>query len=154
MGKYLRFALLVMSGLVICNMGMAQMTADPTKWTYEVKKVSGNNYKLIFHLRLEPKWHIWALHPGGDGYEIAPSFSFNNNTRLKLKGEVSESGKATTTSMEGIDGKITYYSEKVDYIQNATIQGKGKIFGKLNYQVCNDNMCLPPKDKDFIFEVK
>ena len=140
--------------LFIAGKVSAQMIKDPTAWKYEVKKVSGNTYQFIFHLSLKAGWHIWSLHPGGDGYEIAPSFTFNNNTRVKLKGDMMEKGKATITAMEGIEGKITYYSGKVDYIQAATVEGKGKVFGTLNYQVCNDKMCLPPKDKEFVFEVK
>jgi thiol:disulfide interchange protein DsbD len=132
----------------------AQMIQDPTKWSFEAKKKSGNTYQLIFHLNLKAGWHIWSLHPGGDGYEISPSFTFANNTHLKLNGAVTEKGKATTTKMEGIDGKITYLNGKIDYIQEVTITGKGKFLGTLNYQVCDDKMCLPPKDQNFVFEVK
>ena len=44
------------------------MIADPTTWTYEVKKMSANEYQLIFHVSLKEGWHIWSLKPGGDGY--------------------------------------------------------------------------------------
>ena len=132
----------------------AQMIEDPTTWTYELKKKSGNDYQLIFHCNLKSGWHIWSLHPGGDGYEIAPSFTLDKNDKVKLKGEPKETGKATTTAMDGIDGKITYLAGKIDYIQEVIVTGKTKITGKHEYQVCNDRMCLPPKDKDFVFEVK
>jgi thiol:disulfide interchange protein DsbD len=132
----------------------AQMTEDPTKWTFEVKKKSGNDYQLIYHLDLKQGWHIWSLKPGGDGYQIVPSFEIAKNPQVKLKGAVTEKGKSTTTKMEGIDGKVTFFSGKVDYIQEATITGKGKVTGKLTYQVCDDHMCLAPKDKAFVFDVK
>ena len=140
--------------LLLSFSSKAQMIKDPTSWTFEAKKKSGNTYQFIFHLNLTTGWHIWSLHPGGDGYEISPSFTFANNTHLKLTGSVTEKGKTTTTKMEGIEGKITYLNGKIDYIQEATITGKGKFFGTLNYQVCNDKMCLPPKDKSFVFEIK
>jgi len=132
----------------------SQMIEDPTTWKYEVKKKSATEYQLIFHLDLKAPWHIWSLHPGGDGYEIAPAFTFDNNPKVKMKDSVIEKGKKTTTKMDGIDGKITYYSGKIDYIQNVTVTGQTKITGKHEYQVCNDRMCLPPKDKDFVFEIK
>jgi thiol:disulfide interchange protein DsbD len=132
----------------------AQMTADPTTWKYEVKKKSATEYQLIFHLDLKQGWHIWSVKPGGDGYQIAPSFTFNKNGAYQAQGGVKESGKATTATMDGIDGKVTYLSGKIDYIQNVKVTGRGKITGKHTYQVCNDRMCLPPKDKDFVFEVK
>ncbi len=132
----------------------AQMTEDPTKWTFEAKKKSGNEYQLIYHLDLKQGWHIWSLKPGGDGFQIVPSFKLSANPKVKTKGAVTEKGKSTTTKMEGIDGKVTYLSGKIDYIQEATITGAGKITGKLTYQVCDDHMCLAPKDKDFVFDVK
>jgi hypothetical protein len=109
---------------------------------------------LIFHLDLKNGWHIWSLHPGGDGYEIAPSFTFDKNPKVTLKGAATEKGKATTTTMEGIDGKITYLSGKIDYTQIVTVTGPTKIKGRHTYQVCNDRMCLPPKDKEFTLDIK
>ena len=150
-GKRSFFALLLTLAPLL---GFAQMIEDPTKWTFEAKNKGGDKYELIFHLNIKAGWHIWSLHPGGDGYEIAPSFKFDQVPGLKITGEPKEKGKATTESMDGIEGKITYLSGKIDYIQQATITKKGKITGKLNYQVCNDKMCLPPKDKNFVFEIK
>ena len=133
---------------------LAQGADDPTTWKYEVKKKSATDYQLIFHLDLKKDWHIWSLHPGGDGYEIAPSFKFDKNAKVKMKGTVTEKGKSTTTKMDGIDGKITYFAGKIDYIQEVTVTGPVKITGEHQYQVCNNKMCLPPKDKDFTFEIK
>ncbi len=148
--KYLLLVLCVSLGTI----SRGQIIEDPTTWKYEVKKKSATEYELIFHLDVKAGWHIWSMHPGGDGYEISPSFTFDKNANVTLKGEAKEKGKATTTTMEGIDGKITYLSGKIDYIQTVTVKGKGRITGKHTYQVCNDKLCLPPKDKDFVFVIK
>lgn len=140
--------------LLVTLPSFAQMTEDPTTWKYELKKKSATEYQLIFHLDIKTGWHIWSLHPGGDGYEIAPTFTVDKSANVKLKGAVTEKGKATTTTMDGVDGKITYLSGKVDYVQELTVTGKGKITGKHMYQVCNDKLCLAPKDKDFTVEIK
>lgn len=127
---------------------------DPTSWKYEVKKVSATEYELVFHLHLKEGWHIWSVHPGGDGYEIAPSFTFTPNNQVKLKGGASEKGKLVSTKMTGVDGIVNYMTGDVDYVQKVTATGKTKITGKHQYQVCNDRMCLPPKDLDFAFDIK
>ncbi|MBX2907016.1 MAG: hypothetical protein KF744_13310 [Taibaiella sp.] len=137
-----------------CLSGRAQ-TGDPTTWTYEVKKKGANEYQLIAHLSLKMGWHIWSLKPGGDGFQIVPAFVFDKNAAVELKGEMTEKGHATTTTMEGVDGKVTYLSGQVDYIQNVKVKGKGvKVTGKHTYQVCDDKSCLAPVDKDFVFEIK
>jgi len=152
--RSLKYFLFCIPVLMIAAPSFGQMIEDPTTWKYEVKKKSATEYQLVFHLELKKGWHIWSLHPGGDGYEIAPSFTFDENPKIKFKGKVVEKGKATTTTMDGIDGKITYLSGNTDYIQEITAAKGVKITGKHQYQVCNDKMCLPPKDKDFVFEIK
>jgi len=140
--------------LVFAAPSFAQMIEDPTSWKYEVKKKSATEYRLIFHLTLKPGWHIWSLHPGGDGYELAPTFTFDANPAVKMKGGITENGKKTVAKMDGIDGMVNYFAGKADYEQVVTVTGSAKITGKHEYQVCNDKMCLPPKDKDFVFEIK
>lgn len=129
-------------------------TTDPTAWTYEVKKKSGNEYQLIWHLSLNAGWHIWSLKPGGDGFQIVPGFTFNKQANVQIKGSITEKGTPTTAEMDGVQGKVTYLSGQVDYIQNVVVKGKATITGTHTYQVCNDNSCLAPVDKDFTFEIK
>lgn len=148
--KYILAALL---GLFTTQYAAAQIN-DPTSWTYQVKKISGNEYQLVFHLSLQEGWHIWSLKPGGDGYEIAPGFTFDKSSNVKLKGSIEEKGKPVVTKMKGIDGAVTYFTDKVDYVQDIEVMGKAIITGKHEYQVCNDRLCLPPKDKNFSFEIK
>jgi thiol:disulfide interchange protein DsbD len=140
--------------LLTAGVSNAQMTADPTKWEYEVKKTAPNDYQLIFHLQLKNGWHIWSLNPGGDGFQIVPAITIDKNPSVQVKGKPKETGKATTTVMDGVEGKVTYLSGKVDYIQEVTVRGTTKITGKHTYQVCDDRMCLAPVDKDFVFEIK
>src|SRR5580658_6679524 len=108
--KLIKNCLFVLVVLLNAKSSFGQAIEDPTNWKYEVKKISATEYRLIFHLDLKSPWHIYSLHPGGDGYEIAPSYTFDKNDKVKLKGATIEKGKPVTTKMEGIDGKITYLS--------------------------------------------
>lgn len=132
----------------------AQDSGDPAFWKYEVKKTGAGHYQLIFHLILKDKWHIWSLKPGGDGYEIAPSFTFDPNPDVTFKDSITEKGKKTVTKMDGIEGVVTYYSGRIDYVQEVVVTKNTRITGTHQYQVCNDRMCLPPKDKAFEFVLK
>jgi thiol:disulfide interchange protein DsbD len=150
--RAIKSTLLLIFIIGAATVGFAQ--DDPVGWSYELKKKSGNEYQAIYHLTLEPGWHVWSLKPGGDGYEIAPSFAYDNNANVKLKGKLTEKGKMTNTTMQGIDGIVHYLTGKIDYVQDLEIKGNTRITGKYTYQVCTEKMCLPPKDKDFVFEVK
>ncbi len=56
--------------------------------------------------------------------------------------------------MEGVDGKVSYFSGNIDYVLAVKVKGSCKITGKHEYQVCNDNTCLPPKKIAFAFDIK
>lgn len=131
----------------------AQIPSDPTTWKYEVKKKGNNEYQLIFHLELKDDWHVYSLKPGGDGYELAPTFEFDKNPKATLKGQLTESGTKIVKKLEGIDGPVAFFAGKVDYMQLVKATPGTKIKGKHMYQVCNNSICLPPKDKNFVFEI-
>lgn len=144
------FSLLAM---VCSNTSSAQILKDPTHWTYEAKKIAANEYELSFKLVLDEGWHIWAINVGGDGYQIVPTFTFQELQNVDWKGKIKESGTVINTVMEGVEGKVNYYSHTVTYTQIVKAAAGTIISGNHEYQVCNDNMCLPPKAVPFTFKL-
>jgi hypothetical protein len=133
----------------------AQPLQDPTSWTYELRRPAGADAEvreLVFKLRLQPGWHIWSMGPGGDEMMIKPGFTLDENPAVQPAGQVQELGKPVTTTMEGMEGPVTYLSDSVQYVQLLRISGKTRISGRHIYQICNDNMCLPPKEVRFSVE--
>jgi thiol:disulfide interchange protein DsbD len=137
--------------LACCGLGVkAQIVQDPASWSYSIKEKGGNRYEVVFKLKLKEGWHIWSLSPGGDGLQVAPSFNFDKQPGLKLVGSVKEAGpKKHTGEMDGVDGIVNYYEGAVTYTQLVEASAGMKISGKHRYQVCDDKMCLAPKDKKF-----
>ena len=127
---------------------------DPTFWTYEAKKINTNEYQLIFNLKLDKGFHIWALKPGGDGFQIVPSFNFPTIKSIKYVGDIKELGKKITENLESVEGSVSFYSNEVQYIQLIKANPGTIVRGTHQYQVCNDRMCFPPTDKDFIFTLE
>ena len=149
-----RILLVIFIGLLSTSLVSGQMTADNSKWTLTAKKISGDQYDLILHLQLPDKWHIYSFTPGGDGMEIPPTVAFAKNDKVKLDGAVKEKGKLISETMDGIDGIIHMYKNKVDYIQHATISGNTTITCNYSYQICDDHMCLPEKRTKLTVEIK
>ena len=143
----LKIPLFISFLLAMVATGHAQMSRDNTRWTFEAKKKTGNQYDLIIHAGMEKGWHIYAMKPGGDGSLIVPSFSFDKNAKVKLTGNVKEKGKLISKVLIPGDPKINMYVGSVDYIQQATITGTGAVTGEYTYQICNDNTCRRPQQK-------
>ncbi len=139
--------LLVTFGLLLAIGGRAQGINDPSTWTTKVVPVK-DGYDIVFHVELKPEWHIWALDAGGDGMMIPTAITFEKGD-CALVGSVREEGKLVVTDMDGIDGKVRYYSGKADFIQ--TVRGKSgdNVKGSYTYQLCNESICLPPRTQTF-----
>lgn len=153
MKHFSKFRLLIALFLLGSFFAKAEIVKDPTTWTYEVKKTGEGKYDLIFHLKLKEHWHIWSMNPGGDGLQIPPSFSFKKNAQYTLKGKTTEAGAKKTETMDGVDGPVSFFENKVDYTQSIEATNNQKISGTLEYQVCDESMCLPPTKKAFSFEI-
>jgi len=153
--KFNKPILFVLAFVFSANTLFAQnMIADPSTWTFETKHVKDNHYQLIFHLKLKEGWHIWSLNPGGDGFQIVPSFKIKKNDAVIKLGSFKEKGNAITELMDGVDGKVTYFKSKVDYIAELEVNNNTTLSGTYTYQVCDDKMCLPPATKKCSFEIK
>lgn len=131
----------------------AQGMTDPTRWTYEAQKLGAGLYQLSFTLQLDEGWHIWAIDVGGDGLQVVPAFTFTKHKSVQLEGGIAEQGDKITAEIEGVDGKVNYYSHKVVYTQKVKAPAGITIKGTHQYQVCNDNMCLAPKQVPFSFQL-
>ncbi len=151
-----KFLASLLFGILLFVSAGAQMIADKSKWTYEARHKQGAKdiYELVLHLSLPDGWHIYSLKPGGDGMEMPPEFKFDKNPAVTLVGDLKEKGKLISEKMEGIDGIVNMYKGKVDYVQDAKISVNTIIKGTYTYQICNDQMCLPPVTKSFSISIK
>jgi thiol:disulfide interchange protein len=151
--KFFKAISLFVFAIMLAPVTGAQIIADPTTWSYEAKKKGDNVYDIVIHLTLKEGWHIWSMKPGGDGFQIPPSFKFDKNDKISLIGKTTEKGKKITEVMDGVDGAVNYFKGTIDYTQTIKVTGNTKITGRHEYQVCDEKMCLPPKTKKFSVEI-
>ena len=154
MNTLYRSGLMLLVCLLAGNFSFAQMPQDKSKWVFEAKKIKGDQYEIIGHLTLEKGWHVFSMTPGGDGSLIPVEIKFTPNKNVQLKGKITEKGKLVSEKIEGFEGKVNFYYDKVEYKQIATISAPTTISGEYTYYMCNDQMCLPPNTKTFTITVK
>ena len=147
--KLFRSLVLVLLASFLSSEVGAQLTADPTVWTYEVKKTGENKYDLVFHLVLKNHFHIFSFKPGGDGLSPSPSFKFSKQQGLTLVGPTKEKGKLVTEVMLEDEPAFKYFNYKVDYTKSITVTNNIKVAGKNVYSVCDDKGCLPAVTKEY-----
>ncbi|MFA5296730.1 MAG: cytochrome c biogenesis protein CcdA [Lutibacter sp.] len=141
---------LFLAFFTLCNASFAQIY-DPVKWSTSVEKISGSEYNLIAIATIEKNWHLYSQNVPKDG-PIPSSFSFKTSPDFNLVGKPSEE-KGHTVHDPVFDMKIKYFENKATFKQRVkiTTQNAVKISGEVEFMVCDDSSCLPPKAIDLQF---
>ncbi len=127
---------------------------EPIKWTTAVKKISDTEYTLITTATIDSGWHLYSQTVPEDG-PIPTTFSFKGNKNYSKKGNTKE-GKGHEVDDKVFNMKIKYFDQKANFKQRIKLKTTGNIEIKatVEFMVCNDSQCLPPKEIDLIFKIQ
>ena len=130
----------------------AQIVENPVTWSWETEKISETEYKLIYNATIEEGWHLYSAHVDPDVGPYPTAFYYDTIPNFIFKGKVEE----TEPHVEydpNFEAELAFFSNKAQFWQYITVPA-GKEFtvkGEIEWMVCNDEMCMPPEYKDFIF---
>jgi len=142
--------------LSVFSVGFASAQLNPVSWSFESKKISDKEYELQMTATIQQGWHLYSQVQPEDAIAQPTSFNFNKNPLLDLNGKVKEVGKLEKYKDEKLDVSANQYSNKVVFVQKVKLKGKAKtaVTGKLEFQTCDDEKCLPPKTVNFSIALK
>lgn len=127
---------------------------NPVKWNTSVNKISETDYELIITAQINHGWHLYSQEIP-EGGPIATTFIYESSVNYLKKGNTKEEkGVVVNDKMFGM--KIKYFSKKAMFKQRIKVKSKKefKINAVVEYMVCDDTQCLPPKEKELIFIIK
>jgi len=124
------------------------------KWEFKSQPVNDSTVELRIVASLAKDWHIFSFDPGGDGSLIAPEFTFDPNSQVRLIGQLKENGRVFKEDTGDIMGLINYFKDKVVYTQQAVVKSNTSLKGEIYFQICDDTGCLPPEEKEFSIPLK
>lgn len=148
----MRILFLLMGALSLGEVARAQ---EPVSWNYSVKKIADKTYEIHLTATIAAPWHIYSKFTP-DGGPIATTVEFGKNPLVVLEGTVKEQGKLIQRREEVFGVDVKYYEGTVDLVQLVRLKSKVKttVSGVVNFMVCNDKECLPPKKVGFKVEVR
>jgi len=138
--------------LVLPVLAHAQIES-PVKWSFTSKKINDKTYELHMTATIGGGWHLYAQE-AGEG-PVPTSFKFAKNPLITTNGKVKENGKLHKTFDKNFDSELKYYTDQVNFVQTVTIKGsvKTNVKGSVEFMVCDDHQCLPPKEVEFSIAV-
>ncbi|RBL92701.1 protein-disulfide reductase DsbD domain-containing protein [Chitinophaga flava] len=126
---------------------------NPVKWSFTSKKVNATTYEVHATATIENGWHLYAQE-AGEG-PVPTSFKFTKNPLAATTGKVTEVGKLHKSFDKNFNSELKYYENTVNFVQKVTVKGKAatKVKGSVEFMVCDDHQCLPPKEVEFAVSV-
>ncbi len=128
---------------------------DPVKWNFSVDNVNGQEAELVFSADIDYPWHLYSAHLPAGG-PIATKPWYDESDAYTLVGDIVESPKAKIKFDAGFQMDVGTLAGKAEFRQKVNFKNAGTqtVSGEIEFQVCDDEVCLPPKSVSFAFEVK
>ena len=129
---------------VVFTLQVNAQKPNPVKWTFAAVKKSDKQYEVTAKATIDATWHVYSQFVKGG--PIPTSFKFSKNPLIQLVGKTKENGKLQKMFDKNFNAEISYFSNKVDFVQivNLKVASKTNLAGEVEYTVCNDDRCLPP----------
>ena len=145
---------ILLSFVFAISLGLQAQRMNPVKWTFEAVKKADKQYDIILTANVEAPWHIYSQHVKNG--PIPTDIQFKSNPLVHIKGEAKELGKLEKMYDKNFDTELMFFSGKVQFVQAITLKvaSKTKLTGNIEYQVCNDEKCLPSIKMPFEVAIK
>jgi hypothetical protein len=127
---------------------------NPVIWNYTAKKIADKTYELHITASINANWHLYGQGTG-TGLEPTTTLTFTKNPLISFDGNVKEVGKMEKYYDKNFKTELKYYINTVDFVQKIKVKSAitTVVKGTVNYVVCNDRSCLPPKDVPFSINI-
>lgn len=124
-------------------------TQEKVSWSYYF---DSTNQEIVLEADIEDGWHLYSqIIDEGIG-PVPTSFSFVENDQVKFIGRTIEP-ESIREYDSNFEGELNYFIENVSFKQKVLVSSSTSIKGIITYMTCNDTMCLPPKDVEFVIAI-
>ncbi|WP_148870783.1 protein-disulfide reductase DsbD family protein [Tenacibaculum adriaticum] len=126
---------------------------EPIKWSTSVKKISDNQYELISKATISPGWHLYSQQvPKGGPFPTTFSYSSLDEKFKLLDKTIEEKGYKIDDPI--FEMAIKFFDNTATFKQKVKIEeGLSVIKGSVEFMVCNEVRCIPPKEVELIFNL-
>src|SRR4051812_36024123 len=129
--------------------GMGQLK-DSFQWNFLAVKKADKIYEVTFTATIAKPWHIYSqLTPAGG--PVATKIEYKTNPLMTVNGKAKENGSLKNVHDKYFGVDVKYFDDQVVFVQTVNLKSnvKTNISGTIEYMVCNDEECLPPKKVPF-----
>lgn len=143
---------LLASLLCLVTSIFAQMSS-PVSWTFEAKPIDASHFELHMTAAITGDWNIYSQYID-EGGPVPTAFSYEDGDHFELVGKCEEKGDRKEGFDDLFEMDVIKFAKQVDFVQKVSVKnGTKQIKGSVEFMVCNDESCLPPKLVDFTIDL-
>lgn len=130
------------------------LAQSPVKWSFAVKDAGNCQADLIITGVIDDGWYTYSQFLESEDGPVATTLTFQEGPHFSLMGKAKEGGEIIKVQDKVFNMLLTKFKHKAVFTQRVSVKDPSKpIVGYLNFMACNDEMCQPPRDVDFNFNV-
>jgi DsbC/DsbD-like thiol-disulfide interchange protein len=147
-------SLLCTGQLVLIITSAQAQIHKPVKWHFSSIPISNKEFQLVFTANLEDGWHIYSQHVGERG-PLPTTFTLEQNGNYELIKNVNEESTRIKSYDKTFLKNIVWFEKVAVFTQTVRLLAPATtIKGKVEFMACREELCLPPDDVAFSFEVR
>lgn len=145
----------ILSLLVFSFHSLFAQIQDPVDVVHSVKRISDTEAELQVTATMDEGWHIYSTTTSDESMIIGTELNVPKSKDYRLIGSIKEPEPHTEYD-PNFQEELSFHEGKVTFTQRIKIRTTGDftIPAEFVYQVCNDEMCLPPEWVDVEFDVQ
>lgn len=126
---------------------------EPIKWSFSHTQ-DGNEAELVFTATMDAGWHLYDTYLP-EGGPIPTEFVFDDPSLFELVGDLQKSPEPVEKFDQIFMLNLRFFSGEAVFKQKIRLNSDEavKITGHVTFMGCDDEMCLPPNDAEFSFQM-
>ena len=127
----------------------------PVGWDAKAEDLGDGTYRISMTGKILPGWVLYSMTVDPDAGPIPTTFFVDVDDAVKTTGEVTETSATLKTKFDKVwDAVIPkIVGGTVTYSQLVEAKKGSKITGFVEFQTCDDEMCLPPTEVPFSLDL-
>ena len=125
-------------------------------WSFSQKKISADEFELIFKAKIEPTWHLYSQIETPDG-PLPTSFEFEKSKDYVLVGKTIEPAPIEHAEPVFDNLVVRYFENAATFKQKIKVKSKTPftIKGFIDGMACNESQCQKfSPSPEFIFKIE
>lgn len=126
----------------------------PVSWSFASKALADGTAEVLLTATMEEGWHIYATVLESELGPLPTAVRFTPSEAYEVQGDLVEPMPVQVFD-PNFEMQVQYHSGTVSFVQQVKPKGTGQVevSGEVEYMVCNDRTCLPPKSVPFSLEL-